>query len=150
MSDRPSWTDHWFAHADLTRERATCNRLMVGAVIVDRHNRLVGSGYNGSPAGLPHCTEVGCLKDAHGRCKRCVHAELNALLSTSPAERAGGSMYVSHQPCPECTVVLLNSGLAAVYYRHEYAHPNELRLPLHAMARQSGLRLVWVPEGSEA
>lgn len=133
---RPSWDDHWFAHAELSAQRATCMRLRVGAVIV-QGNRLVGSGYNGAPAGLPHCSQVGCLHDALGRCKRCVHAEMNALLSTSPQERAGAVMYVTHQPCPECSVVLLNSGLAAVFYRHPYDHPHELKEALEGMVKAS-------------
>ena len=40
--------------------RSTCDRKFVGAVIV-RDKSILATGYNGSPAGLPHCTEVGCL-----------------------------------------------------------------------------------------
>lgn len=41
-------------------ERSTCDRAHVGAVIV-RNRRMLTTGYNGAPAGLPHCDEIGHL-----------------------------------------------------------------------------------------
>ena len=40
--------------ANLVATRATCPRRSVGAVIV-RDKRIVCTGYNGAPSGLPHC-----------------------------------------------------------------------------------------------
>lgn len=40
--------------AQAQAERGTCERLRVGAVI-HRDGRILTTGYNGAPAGLPHC-----------------------------------------------------------------------------------------------
>lgn len=40
--------------AAITAERGTCSRLKVGAVF-SREGRILSTGYNGAPAGMPHC-----------------------------------------------------------------------------------------------
>ncbi|MEA2681491.1 MAG: dCMP deaminase [Candidatus Binataceae bacterium] len=110
-------------------ERSTCLRAKVGAVIV-RDRSILATGYNGSPAGLPHCTEVGCLVyesrtpdgDVEQNCYRTIHAEINAI---SQAARNGAAIrdadiYVTHTPCIQCLKVLINTGVRNVYYAREY------------------------------
>ena len=57
---RPDWDRFWFLLAVLYSTRGTCDRLRTSCVIV-KNKRLVGAGYNGSPAGAPHCDDVGHL-----------------------------------------------------------------------------------------
>ena len=74
-----------------TRERANCLRRHVGAVLV-ADQRIIATGYNGTPTGFPNCDEGGCHRCAHpddyaaGRgydvCI-CVHAEQNAVLQAA-------------------------------------------------------------------
>jgi dCMP deaminase len=86
MSQRPSWDQYFLTITRQVAERSTCNRAKVGAVIV-RDKNILASGYNGAPAGLPHCTEVGCLiyqsKTPTGEneenCYRTIHAEIIAI-----------------------------------------------------------------------
>ena len=40
--------------ARVLARRGTCSRAQVGAVIA-RDGRIIGTGYNGAPAGMPHC-----------------------------------------------------------------------------------------------
>lgn len=40
--------------AQVVAKRGTCSRLQVGA-IVSRDGRIIATGYNGAPSGLPHC-----------------------------------------------------------------------------------------------
>jgi len=58
MSERPSWDQYFMLITRQVADRSTCNRAKVGAVIV-RDKNILATGYNGSPAGLPNCTEVG-------------------------------------------------------------------------------------------
>jgi len=74
---RPDWDLYFIRIAKEVASRSTCPRAAVGAVIV-KDNRILATGYNGAPAGEPHCTEVGCdMVDGH--CQRAVHAETNAI-----------------------------------------------------------------------
>ena len=110
-------------------ERSTCLRARVGAVIV-RDRSILATGYNGAPAGLPHCLDVGCLiyesrtpdGDLEQNCYRTIHAEINAI---TQAARNGvaireANIYVTHTPCIHCLKVLINTGVRNVYYSKEY------------------------------
>ena len=74
---RPDWDTYFISIAKEISQRATCPRAHVGAVIV-KNNRILATGYNGAPAGEPHCTDEGCqMVDDH--CQRAIHAETNAI-----------------------------------------------------------------------
>ena len=109
-----------FSLAVLVSERSTCPRLHVGAVIVDPDGRIISTGYNGAPRGLPHCTDIGCLvEEATGRCKRTVHAEVNAILNARVSV-IGCTLYCTHHPCTECLPIIHNAGIAHVRYDTMY------------------------------
>lgn len=121
--------------AHLVATRATCPRRSVGALIV-RDKRIVATGYNGAPRGLPHCPEngpnadwpTGCMRAGH--CIRSLHAEQNALLQAAmigiPCE--GGTMYVTCQPCNTCAKMIINAGISRVIYEGDY--PDEFSIEL--------------------
>ena len=48
--------------AQIVSKRSTCLRRAVGAVLV-KDKQILATGYNGTPKGLPHCEEVGCLRE---------------------------------------------------------------------------------------
>jgi dCMP deaminase len=131
-------------------ERSTCLRAKVGAVIV-RDRSILATGYNGSPAGMPHCLDVGCLiyesrtpdGDLEQNCYRNIHAEINAI---SQAARNGSAIrdadiYITHTPCIHCVKVLINTGVRRIYYGRDYK--------LHTIGellRLSRIELIQVPE----
>jgi dCMP deaminase len=129
MNERPSW-DHYFL--TITRqvaERSTCKRAKVGAVIV-RDKNILATGYNGAPAGLAHCTEVGCLiyesKTPSGEieenCYRTIHAEINAIAQAAKngVSIRDAAIYVTHTPCIHCMKVLINTGITQIFYERDY------------------------------
>lgn len=63
---RPTWDLYMLHIADAVAWRADCTRRKVGAVIMDAEHRIVSTGYNGAPSGMP-----GCLTD--GACERGRH-----------------------------------------------------------------------------
>jgi dCMP deaminase len=113
--------------AHLVATRATCPRRSVGAVLV-RDKRILATGYNGAPSGLPHCPELGpthewptgCLRAGH--CIRALHAEQNALLQAAKIGVAcdGATIYVTCQPCNACAKMVINAGIKRVIYEGEY------------------------------
>ena len=118
---RQTWDEYFLSLATQTATRATCSRRHVGAVVV-RDRRIVSTGYNGGPSGMPHCDEGGCPRaesdtpTGAGDYDRCIaiHAEANALLFCGPQERAGASVYCTDLPCFGCAKLLANSGVAEV------------------------------------
>lgn len=133
------------------RRRANCVGSRVGAVLVLK-DRIISTGYNGTPEGMKNCDEGGC-----DRCARresfesgrgydvcvCVHAEQNALLSAArfgiPVE--GADLYTTTRPCFGCMKELLQVGVQKVYYLHDWEHPDP---ELHAQYRALEVRF---PEG---
>ncbi len=118
---RKEWDDYFLDIAFQVAGRSTCLRREVGAVIV-KNRRIKGTGYNGSPAGLPHCIDEGCLM-IDGHCVRCIHAEPNALLECTPEERQDATLYCTDRPCPECQKLIITSGIKRVVYGRHY-HPH--------------------------
>jgi dCMP deaminase len=129
MSDRPSWNQYFMTITRQVAERSTCLRAKVGAVIV-RDRNIIATGYNGAPAGLPHCNEVGCLiyasrtpaGELEENCFRTIHAEINAI---AQAAKNGTSIrdadiYITHTPCIHCFKVLINTGIKRIFYEREY------------------------------
>lgn len=138
MTDtRPSWDQYFLQLAHTTAKRSTCTRLHVGAVIADPRHRFIAAGYNGSPAGAPHCTAVGCeMKDIGGRpsCIRTIHAEANAILFAT-AELQNATIYVTVTPCYECAKLIVQSGIRHVVYAQHYeSRSTELVLDLFRAA----------------
>jgi len=100
----------------------------VGAVII-ADKRVLTTGYNGAPKGLPHCEETGCLREQmkvpsgerHELC-RGVHAEQNAIIQAAVfgVSVKGSTMYITNYPCSVCAKLMLNAGIAEVVYEGEY------------------------------
>ncbi len=113
--------------------RATCLRRKVGAILV-RDKRILTTGYNGPPAGLPHCDELGgCLRDKLGvasgerhELSRAVHAEQNAIIQAAVhgISIKGAILYATNQPCSLCTKMLVNAGIREFVIADGY--PDEL------------------------
>jgi dCMP deaminase len=108
---------------ELLSKRSTCSsRVAVGALLFDDHNRIVGTGYNGSPSGLPHCDDVGCAFDTDNHCRRAIHAEVNAILQCAQfgVSTRGLQLFCTHSPCVRCAGIIVQAGIVRVYYINQY------------------------------
>lgn len=108
--------------AQLISQRGTCSRLSVGAVLA-RDGRILSTGYNGAPSGLPHCDHMTTGMDTWSEgCVRAVHAEVNALaFAAKHGVRVEGSvLYTTHSPCLNCANLIVNTGVNKVVYRELY------------------------------
>lgn len=114
------------ALAQLVARRSTCLRRKVGCVIV-KDRRALSTGYNGAPTGLPHCSEVGCLREGippgerHELC-RGLHAEQNAVIqaATFGVSVQGSTLYSTHQPCSVCAKMIVNAGIRKIVVKEGY------------------------------
>lgn len=128
---RPSKDEWAMIQALAVSVRGECTRRRVGAVVIDRRGRLAGAGYNGSEPGGPSCLEGGCPRalsgvlpgsqydTGPGAC-HAVHAELNAILDVSDANRLEGArVYVTAEPCDGCLKILRTKPLREIVYLDE-------------------------------
>ena len=137
--------EYYMTIAMAVRKKANCLGRRVGAVIV-KQNRIISTGYNGTPEGMANCLDGGCV-----RCKNkevyaasvgydvciCVHAELNALIT---AARFGNSIedavvYSTLRPCFDCTKSMLQAKVHTIYYIHNWQHPIDTLQEQYLMAQ---------------
>tara|TARA_A100001035_G_scaffold232926_1_gene195471 strand:+ start:66 stop:500 length:435 start_codon:yes stop_codon:yes gene_type:complete len=114
--------------ANVYAKLSPAKRLKVGCILV-KENRIVSIGYNGTPSGWSNECEYpskrGALTGNVIELKtkpEVLHAETNAIAkvarSTESAE--GATLYTTHAPCLECSKLIYQSGISAVYYEKEY------------------------------
>jgi len=138
--NQKDWDIHFMNEAKLWSRMSKCLSRKIGAILV-RDNRVIGTGYNGPPSGVPHCdyrddngnylTGAGVLK-TFDKCPRqrmgyksgegleycpAVHAEINPILQ---AARMGFSTVDSTlycycgTPCVNCAKEIIQAGIKRV------------------------------------
>ena len=101
----------------LSAERSKDPSTQVGACIVNKDKRIVGTGYNGFPRG---CSDDEFPWEREGEFEETKypyvsHAELNAVLNaTTPLTDC--TIFVALFPCNECAKVIIQSGITEVVY----------------------------------
>jgi dCMP deaminase len=126
--ERPAWEDYFMEITRLVSSRSTCRRRRVGAILV-KDKRILASGYNGAPSGLPHCLDVGCLRELnripsgerHELC-RGLHAEQNVIIQAARdgISIQGATLYCTTMPCAICAKMIINAGISTVYFEEGY------------------------------
>ena len=116
---------------------ANCFGSKIGAVLV-LEDRVISTGYNGTPAGMTNCIEGGCVRcqdryyektdqpekmsdashvagAALDRCI-CIHAEQNALLSAARfgTRVEGATMFTTLSPCFGCLKECIAAGIGVL------------------------------------
>lgn len=143
---RPSWDEYFMMAAKLAGTRATCLQRKVGTVIV-KDRRIIATGFNGSPPGLAHCTDVGCLmfSDRGSSCQRVIHSEHNAVLQDS-SNLQGATLYTSFLPCLNCMKVIISAKIKEVVYEEEKAEKDEYENAKKEFAEEANLSLRQIPK----
>ena len=126
---RPSWDEYFIKIMEVVGKRSTCDRARSGCVIV-KNNRIVSTGYVGSPIGMPHCDDVGhemhTVTHADGNqsrhCVRTTHTEQNAICQAARFGIAldGATIYVKMTPCYTCAKMIINAGISRVVCAQDY------------------------------
>lgn len=128
---RPEWDEYFVAGAEWVSTRADCRRRRHGALIVDEFHRIVGTGYNGAPAGQEGCLAGACPRgllsyeevatmtsydDGPGRCIS-VHAEQNAIMYAGIDKCRGATIYITGEPCKTCRRLIAGAGIKRMAWR---------------------------------
>lgn len=137
---RPNWDEYFFALAEVVKRRSNCIRRDVGAVIV-KDKRIISTGYNGTPHGIPNCDEGGCPR-CHDRQSGklesgqkeeqciCIHAEQNAIIQSAylGVSTKGATMYSTTAPCNQCAKMIINSGIVRIVCETDSHYPDGVKL----------------------
>ena len=121
------------AMALAARDRADCRGRKVGAVLVV-DDRVISTGYNGTPEGMSNCSDGGCWRclNREGYASGagydvciCVHAEQNALLGAARfgIRTDGSHLYTTLQPCFGCLKEAIQAHVTKISYLHPWASP---------------------------
>ncbi len=126
---RPSWDEYFLDLIEAVAKRATCDRGR-SACVITKNNRIIATGYVGSPPGLPHCDDVGHLfrkvidedDQIRTHCVRTIHAEQNAICQAARHGVAleGATLYCTMEPCRVCAMLIIASGIKRVVARRRY------------------------------
>ena len=106
-----------------------CVSKQVGAVIV-KDGRILSTGYNGTPPGYTNCTDHWdgeYTKDHHEWSKTYeIHAEMNAIIwaAREGISINGATIYVTLEPCSDCSKNIIASGITRIVYDKSYEHTN--------------------------
>lgn len=140
---RPSWDEYFIEITKLVGSRGTCDRAYVGAVLV-KDKRILATGYNGAPVGIPSCDEVGheiqAIAHEDGtiskHCIRTAHAESNAIVNAARVGIAinGATLYCQMTPCYTCAKTIINAGIVRVVAVNDY-HSSSLTKKIFKQAK---------------
>lgn len=87
----------------------------IGAVIVDKNNRIISTGYNGLACGVNDTKKR--YNDRSLKYAMILHAEENAILFAKQ-DLSGCSLFVSGlPPCSHCAALIIQSGIKKVYVK---------------------------------
>lgn len=88
-----------------TAQKSHCKKRKVGAVIVDKNNKVLSTGWNHNEGLDCEDTDGNTLPDV-------VHAEITTILPG--VDYTNCKIYVTHQPCDNCQAAIDKAGLQLV------------------------------------
>lgn len=103
-------------------ELSTAKRLKVGALIVDKDQKYLVYGYNGTPPGKSNDCEI-LLEDGTLVTKpEVIHAECNAIYKAAKRgiSTENATLFLTHSPCFDCAKAIVMSGILVVNFINEY------------------------------
>ena len=143
--NRPNWDEYFMELAQVVAKRGTCDRARVGALIV-KDNRIIATGYNGSPPGMEHCDDVGHLM-IDGHCLRTLHAEENVILQAAVVggvSTKGATLYTTHSTCYPCLKRAIAVGVKRIVAGKIYRDPS-----VHDTCETVGIDFVVMPPAAK-
>lgn len=148
--NRPPKEETFLHIAAELAQQSTCRRRAVGCVLVDEHWDILGTGYNGTARGQPHCLEEPCLgadRPSGTDLDLCLalHAEQNALLRCRDVWRIDTAL-VTCAPCLTCVKLLLNTACRRIVFVEPYAVEHSSAADLWTGSRSDRVWLRWPGE----
>lgn len=128
---RPDVETYYLRIVEAVSARGTCSRRRVGALAV-LGDRILATGYNGAPAGAPHChheayvdpntdPDLAIVNGRHS-CQRAIHAEANVIAFAAKygVSLKGAVIYCNTFPCFGCAKTMVTAGVKQVIFKADY------------------------------
>ena len=143
MNNRPNWIDYFLGLAVVVSQRSHDIHTKHGCVIVDKHNRILGVGYNGFARGLDDSALPTTRPEKYSW---MIHAEKNAL-SNCVVRPDDATAYVTGQCCNDCLMALWQEGVSTVvmaknHGTHLFDEDAKKRFDL--FVQMSGINIVYI------
>jgi dCMP deaminase len=119
MKDK--FLEYYMGIAEATAQLSSARRLKVGSVVV-RDHQIIGTGYNGTPAGWDNNCEDQLPDGTLVTKNITIHSESNSLMKVarSTESSVGATMFCTYSPCIDCAKLIHQAGITKLYYRNSY------------------------------
>lgn len=108
---RPAWDEYFLMLSFDVSLRSEDPDIKHGAIIVDEHHHIIGTGYNGPIKGSDNAQIPLNIRDE--KRKWMIHAEENAILNSTKRSN-NTTIYVTGQPCNNCLQRIINFGIKKI------------------------------------
>ncbi len=144
------WITRFVALTEMVASWSKDPKRQIGCVIVNKDRRIIATGYNGFPRGLPDNDED--LKNQQSKRLHMIHAELNAILNAT-SDLTGSILFVNRFPCHVCAGIILQAGISAVVVpepdlKHEH-WGNGWKVALETLTDRVGIQYVEIYNSSQ-
>ena len=135
--------------AQIIAQRSNCLGAQVGAIIV-KEDRILSTGYNGTPKGYPNCCDVWdhqITPEHYEWSKKYeIHAEQNAIIwaARKGISIEGADIYTTMRPCAQCTKLIIGSGIKNIYYNEDYSKEYHLNNEMEEFILNNGINIIKV------
>jgi len=114
---KPTWDQYFISIAEAVATRSPDPKYKVGAVVVSKENRILGTGYNGFISKFNEDDIDWSNRDTIR--PYIIHAEMNAILH-SKTNLNNATLYVTLSPCKECIKLIAAAKITKIIYKHPY------------------------------
>lgn len=127
--------------ASLNSSFSEASRRKVGAIIVSKEGKIIGSGYNGTPSGTENVCEYQSEDGSLVTHEHVLHAEINAIFNATTPDLEKSAFYLTLSPCVKCAAALVHKKVGIVIYRDQYRDPAGIEY-----CRNNGVRIHSIQE----
>lgn len=111
-----SWNERFMTLAEHISTWSKDPSRKIGAVIVDKNNRVISTGFNGFARGIKDTSTR--LNDKETKRALMLHAEENAILYAKQ-DLTDCKIYIAgYCCCIHCASLIIQSGIKEVYYKN--------------------------------
>ena len=113
-----NWEQYFTNIAKTVAQKSKDRSTIVGAVVVDEHNQILATGYNGFPRGIDD--DNPSYHERPLKYKITEHAERNAIYQAARNRGGlnGATLFLGHNPaegiCSDCARAIIQSGIKKV------------------------------------